>query len=184
DRCLVELGVEETPRGAVPVLAHPVILEEAGIEVGREPDAAARGHGVGPEDRRGDAREAGTDAEATVLRGALDVEGAVIARVHTIEDGLDGAKVAIVGSSGRHGDAAQRRNERMEQETGYGAHDPRGVGRDVGEQRGPAAWIGPPALRSVEVDVVAHRRTPHGSAIGMYRSTSPFPVPGSQRSGS
>src|SRR5262249_57419209 len=45
-RGVVELGVEQAPRVAGPVLAHPVVLQESPVEVACEARAAARREAV------------------------------------------------------------------------------------------------------------------------------------------
>src|SRR5262249_24436400 len=145
------------PAGTVPVLADPVILEEARVEIGGEAGAAAGWHPVRAEDGRRDARKARAHAEPPVRRRALDVERTAVARVHPIEDRLDRALLAIIG--GRLGNryTPEGGHERMQQEARDRSYDARRVGRDCGQEGGPPSGVGPSALRAVGVDIVAHR---------------------------
>src|SRR5262249_13321822 len=148
---VVELRVEEPPAVAVAVLADPVVLELPRVEVRRESDPAAPGNAVGAEHRSRETGVAGTDAEEAVLGSALGRQRARVARADGVEHRLDGADATIRVRAGRDRDPAHRREEGMEEETGNGAQDRVGIGRNLRKCGGPAAGIRPCALRAVEL---------------------------------
>ena len=159
----VDLGVEDHPALAVPVLDDPVVQPLARLEVAPEAaTGAARNAGVAEQGDR-QRREVPAVAGEAVLRGSGLDEGPVVVVEQAPDHVAHGADLHVVEVVLCDDDVVQLGEERVQHQPAYDLGDPGGIGRQADQRAvGQGVEAGHRTGRRVVRDVVGHR---HPSAL-------------------